>query len=142
MLFERINAALHNLDPLGWWPITPNPGNPGWCELYWGMYARKLGDTEGWPYAHCMASCLIKSNCGQPQAVVAGFSKEVFDTTVCVFTLKKGACESAFQPSDFDDNFTGATCSEDSNCWDCCGGLTGNPYRKPGPLSCLGVWGK
>jgi hypothetical protein len=93
-------------------------------------------------HTHCMASCLIKSNCGQPQAVVAGASKELFDTVACVFTLKRGSCTSAFQSSDFDDNFTGATCSNDMSCWDCCASLKGVPDRPGGPLSCLGMWGK
>jgi hypothetical protein len=137
------NDPVNNLDPLGWFPIPPvGPTSAGGCELLWGLYAKTLGDQHGWPYAHCMASCLIASNCSQPQAVTAGFSKELFDTVVCAFTLKKGACHSAFQSSDFDDNFTGGTCPSEMSCWDCCAGLKDVPDRPGGPFQCLGVWGE
>jgi RHS repeat-associated protein len=74
---EVHNDPISNLDPFGWYGLS----EPGSCELFWGLFARKLGEREagghGWPYAHCMASCLIARNCSQPQSVVAGAGKTV-----------------------------------------------------------------
>ena len=73
------------------------------------LRGEQMQPSPRWRYAHCMASCLIARACGQTTAKVAGFAKEVIDLLKCSFSLgtDKGACGSAFQPSDFQDNKRG-----------------------------------
>lgn len=80
-----------------------------------------------------MASCLISKYCGQDTQVVFGVGKEVFDTVMCGLG-RKDSCSSAFQQSDFDDNFTGATCPREVSCEQACKHLEFTPDRPPGPL--------
>jgi RHS repeat-associated protein len=136
---DPVNAT----DPYGWQAWTPNIRRPIECELFWGTYARAEGKKHGWPYAHCLASCLIAKFCSQPQSVIAAYwVKEPVDTLMCVVTRNPGYCDSAWQPSDIKDNFTGATCPQQMDCWQACDPLKGQTGDKAPPPGPMGGWGR
>jgi RHS repeat-associated protein len=139
------NNPVNATDPNGWLPWTPNVNSPGQCEVFWGyFYAKAQGDRWGWPYAHCMASCLISQFCGGGQATsrAAGFGKEVADVVRCAFTRDPGSCDSAWQPTDWQDNETGRSCPKNKNCWEHCEPLKGQTGDSAPPAGPFSWWGK
>lgn len=62
--------------------------------------------------AHCITTCRLTRECDSNPlaAVTAGFWKEVADTASCFAGRNQRSCDTAFQPSDFKDNFRGAMC--------------------------------
>lgn len=133
------NAPTVHTDPLG---LFTDPWGTA-CSVAIGLWARLKGPQNGWPWAHCMASCRIAKACGQPAAWTAGELKEYLDAAVCIGTLgnSSGSCNSAFQPSDDTDNFIGATCPRQISCNQACSHLLNvpdtSPERPPGPLGGL-----
>ena len=119
------------------------PGIVGQCAFNTAEQFRALGRTNGWRWAHCMASCEITKNCGgKPVAEALGFGKEILDLARCVRdTLRFGIaigdyCQSAFQKTDFDDNRFGRDCQLRQSCQDRCKGLQFAPDNPEdfGPL--------
>jgi len=91
--------------------------------------------------AHCITTCRLSRECGgNPLASLSvGFWKEVGDTGDCVAGGKQRSCDTAFQPSDFLDNFRGAVCSITSeDCVKACERTTPEGDGPAGPLSRLG----
>ncbi|MHB8798960.1 MAG: RHS repeat domain-containing protein [Thermoanaerobaculia bacterium] len=114
----------------------------GSCAIRVFSEARRRGQQAGvgWGWAHCWASCKLTKECGGPQFAWAfGFGKEVADFAKCSAIAMmgggtfSGACESAFQPSDFADNKTGRTCPSNTPCEDRCAPLAGRDST-PGPF--------
>jgi RHS repeat-associated protein len=119
-------------------PVTGPPGSPDpgvLCMGYEFSYAVGLGQDHGWRYAHCMASCRTKKNCGALHSKVAQWSKEhLWDMTACLVAGRQDNCNSWGQDSDFDDNNLGFTCPENQSCFDRCEELRGAPETPPGPF--------
>jgi len=96
-------------------------------------------------FAHCYASCVLAKCGGKNLARRMGSNKEIFDLTVCTKLkiasggitpfLRKKHCDSAFQPSDFDDNERGIACPKEVPCDQHCGKFFGASDPAPGPLS-------
>jgi RHS repeat-associated protein len=67
-----------------------------------------------WPWQHCASNCMMVAMCGGDQqseqcAAWLSLAKEVLDLVACVL-VDHGhgdSCDSAFQPSDFQDNAAG-----------------------------------
>ena len=138
------NSPSNGVDPYGLVPWIPNMNSPGQCEVFWGyLYAKQQGDRWGWPYAHCMASCLISQFCGgQTASKAAGLGKEILDVARCAFTGDQGSCDSAWQPSDWDDNRTGRSCPKNKSCWEQCEPLKGRKGASAPPPGPFAGWGR
>jgi RHS repeat-associated protein len=121
------NDPARRVDPLG---LLGDPYTTA-CTVTFGGYAWRQGKRWGWPYAHCVASCLIARYCGQAASYTSGEAKEYWDWAWCK-TGRKDSCDSAFQPSDYQDNFTGATCPIQITCEQACAHRK-NQNPPPGP---------
>lgn len=111
--------------------ITPLPFL---CAYFVGKDAQRQGQTFGWRWAHCWASCVIAKDCGGATvASRSGLVKELLDLLRCggeilrTRTRSGPYCESAFQPSDFEDNRFGLQCPEEVPCEDHCKDLIDEP---------------
>ncbi len=129
------NDAVNNLDILGqscaWSRILANGIS---LQPFWGT---------DWRYKHCLANCVIVRCCGRSAAEDWSIWKEERDLAACDQYYQRtglrnsGACYSAYQPSDFEDNEKGrsfaADARSDSQCKSRCAFLKGQPDGPPGP---------
>jgi len=92
---------------------------------------KRLGDAIGYRYGHCMAACLIKKKCGQPEWVARqlGNLNEVGQTVQCFGSGYN--CGSANAPVDYEDNRTGYTCPDKMTCEERCSDLLLTPKKEP-----------
>ena len=94
-------------------------------------------------FAHCYASCSITKCAGPNLAITLGLAKEAFDLEVCkrltgsrlLRGTRKKHCDSAYQPSDDNDNTAGLQCPKNVPCEEHCKPLFGQPDPPPGPFS-------
>jgi RHS repeat-associated protein len=125
-------------DPDGRLPTFP-VHNPITCSIAVGSEARSRGKGMGWRWAHCWASCEITKSCGgESVAKPFGLLKEVIDLVGCFASSINsvgtgGSCESAFQPTDFEDNEFGRLCPLTISCEERCKDLAGES-SPPGPF--------
>lgn len=117
--------------------MTP-PGNDFTCvaEIRDQVRREAAGQTR---YQHCLANCLISQRCpgGKTVAVMASLVKEAGDLGRCIIQRTGGNCNSAFQPTDFEDNETGRECKPNVPCHEQCGGLRTAEEPPPGPFGGL-----
>jgi RHS repeat-associated protein len=111
-------------------------GYKGVCSAAEGWVAKNDSPPDKTRYAHCLASCRIKKQCGRGAAVAAGFLKELKDFVSCMASSghDKDHCYSAFQPKDFEDNKTGRSCPPEKSCEEHCKDLMNQPEPPPGPF--------
>jgi RHS repeat-associated protein len=93
------------------------------CAVPIAKSAAAEGPTNGWPWAHCMASCEIRKQCGFATAWNLALLKEFWDVAQCGLELfggrrppVGGSCFSAFQAGDFENNAFGRRCPKDNDC--------------------------
>ena len=99
-----------NTDPDGRFFFSPR-----WtgCPVAWFIIAKQSWQgPHGNRYTHCRASCEIARSCGPDVAIAAGFAKEALDVLVCLTIGTRANCDSAADPQDIRDNFTGIFCLE------------------------------
>lgn len=131
------------VDPDGRFP-WPKILLPYACAFKVAGKAKREGSGKGWRWAHCWASCKIMRECGGPTvAKNSGTIKEIIDTLRCGAEVAAGIamgnfCESAYQPSDFDDNDRGIACPRERTCDEHCEPLVGRT-APPGPLFGVGI---
>jgi RHS repeat-associated protein len=109
--------------------------------------AAHLAGQYGWGYAHCYASCQIKKRCsaqfgaaaGTAMSMAGGALKEHYDMGACLVKGDQGRCDSAYQPSDYDDNRRGYTCPANQDCATRCEALK-NSMNPPGPFWWVGCF--
>jgi len=141
-----VSSPIGHLDPDGRLVVDPSLTFPFACSYVFASEARVRGRTNGWPWAHCWASCSITKACGGPTlARTMGLGKELIDVAKClpqIFSSQPinpdGNCGSAFQPSDSDDNEFGITCPQEQSCEDRCRPLIGRE-ETPGPLYAITI---
>jgi RHS repeat-associated protein len=137
-------------------PFGLRPGKTGWrptpspfCGLYIGWKAFDVMKGHGTRFTHCWASCEITKACGKGRAEQWENIKEYYDWALCglgghltfhMTRFPQDNCNSAFQPSDYQDNYRGRSTPCSQGCWDRCinagpqgPGLSGAPEAPPGP---------
>ncbi|MEI6516822.1 MAG: hypothetical protein WCO77_12680 [bacterium] len=124
------------------WDYVPDPDPKGsglLCALLNIGDAKQQGKDHGWRYAHCLASCRIGKACGTQTAQDVAIYKEIMDAALCALSGGNwdGHCHSAFQPSDFQDNFKGRKCPSDKSCESQCAELKGAREAPGGPMDDL-----
>jgi RHS repeat-associated protein len=140
--YASLNPVLQ-ADPDGRFPTFP-ARNPITCSVAGASEARSRGKGMGWRWAHCWASCEITKNCGgEAVAKPFGLVKEVIDLVGCFASSINsvgtgGPCESAFQPTDFEDNDFGRRCPVETPCEERCKDLAGEDVP-PGPFFGLSI---
>jgi RHS repeat-associated protein len=100
--------------------------------------AKRLGDSAGYRYAHCITSCALVNACGMSPlgAATAGYANELWQVLKCKTAGE--TCHSAMAPIDFDDNAYGYLCPPGVPCEQKCAPLRGEnkdeglfgPYAK------------
>lgn len=118
-------------------PKGLRPGKTGWtpgppCGFIDGLRSFSRMKAGGTRYAHCWASCEITKSCGSTAAKKWETIKERYDVVVCKAGLEKN-CDSAEQPTDYEDNNMGRTCPAEQSCEERCKPLFGAPDGPPGP---------
>ncbi|MCP3998251.1 MAG: RHS repeat protein, partial [bacterium] len=111
------------------------------CALVQFENANRIGNSQGWRYAHCMAACWLRKTCGLSKKVAGGFgylneikqSYECKRAVVIDGSLSEDvpACRSAFAPVDLDeDNPLGFNCPDDVRCETNCESLKGKSKKR------------
>jgi len=99
-------ASLSSVDRLGQqaegWPIRPISDPTLHLDL---------DDSGGYPYMHCLNSCVAAARWGHDTSEWMFEWKEAFDWWQCFFLGRAGSCQSALQDSDYTDNRTGRNCA-------------------------------
>jgi hypothetical protein len=121
------------------WDYVPAPDPKGsglLCALLSIGDAKQQGKDHGWRYAHCLASCRIAKECGVQTAMDVEIYKEIMDSLLCALSGGNwdGHCHSAFQPSDFADNFKGRKCPSTKSCETQCAALKDARESPGGPM--------
>ena len=121
--------------PQSWQNPTWRP--PASCEVEIGFQARALmRGGNGTRFSHCWASCEITKKCpgGAGSAEQWATNKEWWDWAWCFGGYgPKGSCDSAHQPTDYEDNYTGRLCPKSQDCWTRCQKLIGAGEPPAGP---------
>ena len=100
-------------------------------------------DWGGSRRGHCMASCVIATECGSGgwlAAAASGYGKELADVAWCRITNDPDRCFGAWQPTDLDDNAHGRNRPQGTTCWQWCsseifdGGGDAGPFHPLPPV--------
>ena len=94
--------------------------------------------SENNRFKHCLGNCLITKNCPSKKtgAYIASLFKEFSDIFRCIAQRRGGNCNSAFQPSDFEDNELGRNCPAPASCEVGCEDLK-DTAETPGPFGII-----
>ena len=114
--------------------VPADPGGVVGCLAAEFMNALDQGHQHGMRYAHCMASCKTKRNCGAGPSLAAQWAKEnLWDSMACLVFGRQQNCNSWDQPSDYHDNAQGYNAPCSTSCAEACEDLKDVPESAPGP---------